>query len=214
MIVLDLFCGLGGWSRPWKERGHTVITLDLEPAFRPTLCMDVHALLPTLWQWAPSWRPDVILASPPCEEFSRWTMRGVNRTLRARHASGLLPQPSLDLVRATARAIEALRPRWWALENVHGSGQFITPVLGHARGKVGPFYLWGTFPPIDVALPELPPGPGVGTDKTYTRRTGERSWKRNPWRPKESFSSSSAALRAEIPRELATAVLDACEAAL
>lgn len=36
--VLDLFSGLGGWSNCWREAGHEVETLDLDPRFGATWC--------------------------------------------------------------------------------------------------------------------------------------------------------------------------------
>lgn len=73
--VLDLCSGLNGWTTAWRERNHNCLGLELEATFRPELNMDVrhlakdpHALLDILV--ARGWRPDVILASPPCEGFS------------------------------------------------------------------------------------------------------------------------------------------------
>lgn len=37
MKVLDLFSGLGGWSAAFKDRGHTVFTVDVHPDFKPGL---------------------------------------------------------------------------------------------------------------------------------------------------------------------------------
>ena len=37
MNVLDLFCGLKGWSKAFKYRGHTVVTVDIERKFNPSL---------------------------------------------------------------------------------------------------------------------------------------------------------------------------------
>jgi site-specific DNA-cytosine methylase len=66
MRVLDLFSGLGGWSAAFKERGHEVLTLDIEPKFKPDICKDILEVnsIDELGQF------DVILASPPCEVFS------------------------------------------------------------------------------------------------------------------------------------------------
>jgi hypothetical protein len=63
MKVLDLFSGLGGWSQAFRDRGHEVITVDIEPKFKPDICMDIMDMneLPAC---------DLILASPPCECFS------------------------------------------------------------------------------------------------------------------------------------------------
>ena len=134
--MLDLFSGLGGWSAPWKAAGHHVLTCDIATDLRPDFPCSVEDLpitaLPPI---------DVILASPPCTEFSRWTMRGMCPGLRHRT---VLP-PSLDLVRATKRLIDVLRPRWWVVENVHGSTAWINPILGPHQGAWAGRYLWANF---------------------------------------------------------------------
>lgn len=69
MRLLDLFSGLGGWSRPFIERGHTVVTSDLDPRFGCTVTGDF--LDPTVREEITALGPyDLILASPPCEGFS------------------------------------------------------------------------------------------------------------------------------------------------
>ena len=65
MKILDLFSGLGGWSAAFKERGHQVDTVDINPEFKPTICMDIMDMTKEQVQGY-----DLILASPPCECFS------------------------------------------------------------------------------------------------------------------------------------------------
>ena len=66
MKVLDLFSGLGGWSAAFRDRGHEVITLDIDPKFKPDIVKDILEVnnIADLGEF------DVILASPPCEVFS------------------------------------------------------------------------------------------------------------------------------------------------
>lgn len=185
LSVLDLFCGLKGWSRPWFDAGHDVYTLDLDSQFNPTYCQRAEDFLPMSGAF------DVILASPPCEEFSRWAMRGMSRHLRANPP----PLPSTRLVEATKRIIAMAQPKFWVVENVHGSSQFITPVLGHYRGRYAGRYLWGNFP----SLAMLPPAPkGLAKGDAV-----------NGLRPKSSYSSSAKVQRAEIPAALANAMMEA-----
>lgn len=40
MRFLDLFSGLHGWSEPFIERGHRVITSDFDPSFGCTITGD------------------------------------------------------------------------------------------------------------------------------------------------------------------------------
>lgn len=69
MRILDLFAGLGGWSAPFIERGHEVVTSDIDPRFGCTVTgdfmeHDTRSLLHDIGSY------DLILASPPCEAFS------------------------------------------------------------------------------------------------------------------------------------------------
>ena len=65
MLLLELFSGTGSVGEPWREAGHRVISVDLDPRFNPEFCEDILTLsytdLPT---------PDVIWASCPCDQFS------------------------------------------------------------------------------------------------------------------------------------------------
>lgn len=66
MKVLDLFCGLGGWSAAFKNRGHEVITLDNNPKFKPDICKSILDV-PSIDELG---KFDFVLASPPCQSFS------------------------------------------------------------------------------------------------------------------------------------------------
>lgn len=128
MTMLDLFAGKGGASKAMRDRGWKVITVDNEPAFLPDITADL-----TTWSWTGG-PVDLLWASPPCQEFARefmpWSKTGNT--------------PNLDLVNATHRLVEEIKPRWWILENVKGA----QPWLGRARWVRNPIYLWGEFPPI------------------------------------------------------------------
>lgn len=113
MRVLDLFAGRGGWSAAARDRGHEVVSIDLDPSFSPTLVADVLSLdASTLGDF------DLVLASPPCEAFSvaalghHWAPGYVPDTDHARL--------SIDLVRATVEILDRLDPTAWVLENPRG----------------------------------------------------------------------------------------------
>ena len=42
MRVLDLFSGLGGWASAFLDRGHEVVTTDLDLAFGCTVTGDIR----------------------------------------------------------------------------------------------------------------------------------------------------------------------------
>lgn len=127
-VMWDVFCGLGGASAAFKAAGWKVVTVDIEPMFRPDILADA-ATLDLRGEAA----PDFAWFSPPCVEFAR-----------RRFEPDLVP--SLDLVRHCVRLRDELKPKLWALENVRLSVPFIKTVLGPHRIGVGPYFLWGNFP--------------------------------------------------------------------
>src|SRR5260370_930747 len=70
LVWLDLCSGLGGASQPALDRGWKVIRVDIDPRFRPDIVADVRDLSLKF-----SFRPDVLWASPPCQDFAKWGMR-------------------------------------------------------------------------------------------------------------------------------------------
>lgn len=64
---LDLFAGRGTASRPFRDRGWEVTTVELDPLHRPDIVADIN-------DWEPPFKPDhfdFIWASPPCTAFSK-----------------------------------------------------------------------------------------------------------------------------------------------
>lgn len=132
--VVDLCCGTGGWTDGFLDRGFKVIGFDIWPSakYRGRLVLqDVRTLDGKRFRDAA-----VIVASPPCDEFSRFRMPWT----RKRNP----PEPKLDLVQACFRiAQEADVPI--VLENVREAQRW----LGRAPINLGPFYLWGNgVPPL------------------------------------------------------------------
>jgi len=72
-LAIDLYCGTFAWSAGWLARGGRVIGFDWEhqewhdpiPHGADLILQDVRTL-----QGAQLSRADLILASPPCQEFS------------------------------------------------------------------------------------------------------------------------------------------------
>lgn len=115
MRVLDLFAGLGGWSAAARDRGHDVRTLDLDPRFGTTYVADILDVTPETFG---DWRPDLVLASPPCETFT--TLRiGVNWT-----AAGEPRRPEAERgVRIVGATLDLSdRPRHW---HRHPAGHWV-----------------------------------------------------------------------------------------
>lgn len=131
-IAYDLCCGDGGWAKGLIAAGWRVIGYDIDP--RPSYpgefrLGDVREL-----DGRDLADGHLIVASPPCEQFSRHGMPWT----RARNP----PPPDLSIAEACWRiAREAGLPI--ILENV----RFAQPFLGKAKAHVGAFYLWGDVPP-------------------------------------------------------------------
>jgi len=149
--VLDLFAGLGGFSQAFaaSERW-AVTTVEIEGRFEPDVQADVFELRPSDFET----EFDVVLASPPCTQFSTagnhdaWDFDTHEpQTDAARDAIGL--------VYHTLGLIRGLAPRYWFLENPQGRLRWF---LGRPTGKVTycqygrPYMkrtdLWGDHPPM------------------------------------------------------------------
>lgn len=153
MRVLDLCSGLGGLSAAFVERGHEVVTVDIEPRFNPTICKDILQMcercVPGPW--------DVILAGVPCEAFSvasighHWGGGWRVYTPRTEHA-----KLSKRIVERTLWLIERLEPRYWVMENPRGVLRKMPFMQAYERRTVTycqygetrmkPTDLWGRFP--------------------------------------------------------------------
>ena len=71
MKLLELFSGTGSVGRPWRENKHDVISVDIDPRYQPEICEDILQL-----SYCKLDTPDVIWASPPCDQYSRARTRG------------------------------------------------------------------------------------------------------------------------------------------
>lgn len=183
-VIWDLCSGLGGWSEAFVQDGWTVVRIETSQDLQyvpHTYQLDVRE-----WaDWADDFpKPDVILASPPCLEFSTAYM--APKAVAAREGREF--EPDMSIVNACKDIIEAFEPRWWCIENVNGAISTFNPLLGTFSQKVGPFYLWGNFPIL------LLPG-------SWTHHKGDNdSWSTDPLRANK---------RALIPFEVSFAMLEA-----
>lgn len=151
MKVLDLFSGLEGWSAPFRARGHDVYRVELNerfPAeFRDVLEFDPLKDMP--------WRPDVVLASPPCTAFTvmtigrNWTHDHQPKTDKARLG--------LKLMERALWIIEQTNPSFWLLENPRGKmrrmpqldpfNRHTVTYCQYGENRMKPTDLWGGHPP-------------------------------------------------------------------
>jgi len=158
--MLDLYSGLGGASEAMLRAGWDVLRIENNPLLagvENTVMMNVEDLKPVPSE---DRQIDLVWASPPCRDFSLAFGAPGPTAQRA----GLEWEPDLSLMLKAKEIIDTVKPRFWCIENVHGSSRHFEPYLGKPRLIIGPFYLYGNFP-----LFEMPPdfnhqktGPGSG----------------------------------------------------
>lgn len=203
--VLDLFSGLGGWSAAFKERGHDVITIDVESRFKPTIVAD-------LFRWDPStlggWKPDIVLASPPCSAFTVMVI-GRNWTPPPENApKNDAARLGLNLLERTIELIDFFNPRWFIIENPRAKMRTMPQVANMERrtvtycqygeNRMKPTDLWSTRWPSQLIL--KPPC-----------TNGAPCHVRAPRGSKTGTQGMTAEVSALIPYALSLAVCEACE---
>ena len=224
--VLDLFAGLEGWSGPFRERGHDVISVDFDPRFDVSLCLDVRELTPDDLPW----RPDIVLASPPCEGFSVMT---IGRSWTRPHPDTRYPHLLADtepktetarlgreLVQRTLWLLEVLAPTYFVIENPRAKLRKLPEVAELERRTVtfcqyGTVYqkptdLWGGFPPSLELRPPCLPRADCHVSAPRGSRTGVQGELAHTAGGSEARKSLSA-LRAKIPDALSLEVCLAAE---
>ena len=172
-LVFDLFAGLGGWSDGFLAEGYDCIGFDIErhvygdqkyPA--QLVLQDVLTLHGSQFKGA-----SMILASPPCTEYSFMAMpwKRAKQIAAALRGQGEFPsgyRGSKTIKELTALFDACFRLQYEAseaagrhipmvVENVKGA----QPWVGRAKARFGSFYLWGSVE--DVGGKIVASGPPV-----------------------------------------------------
>jgi hypothetical protein len=186
-LAIDMYCGLGGWTDGLLAEGWRVVGFDIEqhiygehryPAqlvLQDVLTLDGRQLAGA----------DLIVASPPCTEFSWMAMpwsraKQVARALRGEDEFPPGYRGSRTLAELTAlfdacfriqrEACEAAGRRIpLIVENVRGAQKWV----GRSRWNFGSYHLWGD-------VPALMPMTFRGSDRTkrgqdFTRVAGNQA---------------------------------------
>jgi len=152
-MMLDLYAGFGGQSEAFHADGWNVLRIDNNPLLSGVdrmVITDIRHLTPTESHQG---RIEYVHASPPCTEFS--TAYSSPRSMAQREGRDFMPDMTWFI--EAMRIIEAVKPRYWSIENVKGSIRYVEPILGKPSLIVGPYVYWGNFPrfdPSDVVLTE------------------------------------------------------------
>jgi len=146
-LAIDLFCGLGGWTEGLLQEGYYVVGFDIErhvygehryPA--QLVIQDVLTLDGRQFKDAA-----LIVASPPCQEFSHMAMPWTRAKERARqYRSGELNVKDLTALFDAAVRIGKQAGVPTVIENVRGA----IPWVGRSQWNYGSYHLWGDVPAL------------------------------------------------------------------
>ena len=157
MKIIDLYCGLGGWARGLIDAGHEVTGYDIMDFSQEYPGEFIQA---DLMAFSGFTEADVVVASPPCTEFSKASMP---KTWACNRKEPDIAT-ALALFHRAEEIIQTVEPQWWVIENVRGAVKFV----GEAKEHFGSRYLWGKFPQFQVDGGDLygkwrlPPSPSRG----------------------------------------------------
>ncbi len=123
MKVLDLFSGAGGFSSGFASTSDTHLAVDVDPIALETYSLnypgtrnlqrDIGSLHSIELERELGGAPDIIMASPPCEEFSQANPDSATPAAERIYGAG-----TAHLVLDTIRIIGDLSPKVFLIENV------------------------------------------------------------------------------------------------
>lgn len=160
---LDVFCGLGGWSKGFNANGFECEGVDIVDVGYPfkLYLQDARAFR------AEQGRYDVVVGSPPCRDFTT-----LATSIGHRWKNPVNIEKSLELVNEFLRIVREAKPKFWLMENIPGLMKYhsakpmmiayLTPTMRRC--------FWGEFPPFLVPRTERKPMQDISGKY--------RSWKR------------------------------------
>ena len=189
-LAIDLFCGLGGWTDGLLAEGYDVIGFDIEQhaygdmAYQGKLVIqDVTTLHGSQFKDAA-----LIVASPPCQEYSYMAMPW---KLAKAKASAIRADTTGEKLAALNRLFEASfriqkeaslaagRHIPLVVENVRGA----IPWVGRSRWNYGSFHLWGDVPalmPIALKAMKVPGFRFDGSGRSFQTASVEQTGRKVP----------------------------------
>ena len=187
-LVVDLFCGLGGWTEGllaegWRARGYDIEAHEYGDERYPGefVLQDILAL-----HGRDVADADLIVSSSPCTAYSYMAMpwsraKAKAAAIRADETGQLLrdlnalfdAQFRIQREANEARAAKGLPPVPMVVENVRGA----QPWVGEARAAFGSYYLWGDVPALLPRPVDARKNPGFrfdGSGKSFQTESVER----------------------------------------
>jgi len=166
--VLDLFCGLGGWSKGFAAAGYSPTGVDIKDVGYPyrLITMDLTKAKGNEFGYFP-----VIVGSPECRDFGQPAIFG-------KYYWKIPPDPEghgMDLVKAFFRIVETIKPEYWLMENVPGLAKYLKlmPLMTVNFTRTMKRTLWGNIPLV------LLPQDSINNPRLKADITGKyRSWQR------------------------------------
>ena len=208
-LAIDLFCGLGGWTEGLLAEGYRVVGYDIEaheydeekyPA--ELVLQDVLTINGAQFKDAA-----LIVASPPCQEYSYMAMpwTRAKQIAAALRGKGEFPQGyrgSRTLAELTALFDACFRIQREAskaaghhipmvVENVRGA----VPWVGPAAWNYGSYYLWGDVPALMPQTLAAMKNPGFrfdGSGKSFQSESVKRHNDSFGWDQRSELRNNSS----------------------
>jgi len=138
--ILDLFCGLGGWSIPFIEDGNDVIGIDIVDFSKEYCGKFILSDIKNI-NGKDFMNYDLIIGSPPCQEFSvvKEIWKGTKNERNV--------EKGLELIYEFERVVNEAKPKIWLMENVKNLLKWYKkePVWYFRISKRGYRCLWGNI---------------------------------------------------------------------
>ena len=152
-LVIDLCCGLGGWTKGFLFEGWDTIGFDIERHVYGDKTYPGELILKSILEIngydLRAVNPVLVVASPPCQEFSYMAMPWKRGKQIAGALRGECPFPAKYTGSRTVTELTSLYDACFriarqigcpiVLENVKGA----QPWMGRANAHFGSYYLWG-----------------------------------------------------------------------
>ena len=140
LSVLDLYCGLGGWTYGFIKNGISVTGYDIVDFsnYYPAKFIRADLLKTDITD-----HYDIVVASPPCTDFSKASFPKTWKSV-------IRYPPDIDLAKKlfnrVYEIVNMVKPDYYIIENVRGAQKY----MGTAKMHIGSRYFWGNFLHFEV----------------------------------------------------------------